>query len=65
MYKRNKQYTSLWPYYRDEPSLTAANTIEDVPGANHNCKSSKIKHKITGQTGNISTKDVATIKISQ
>ena len=56
---------SLWQYYRDEPSLTAANTIEDFTGADHYSKSFKFKQKITGQTSANGTRDVGTIKISK
>ena len=51
----SKTSQSLWQYYRDDPALTAAATIDGFPG---NSVSFKFKEKITGQTGNDGTKDV-------
>ena len=59
----SKKSGNLWQYYRNEPSLTVANNIEDLTGADHNNKSFKFKQKITRQTGNNNTKDFGTKKL--
>ena len=46
----------LWQYCRDEPALVA-NTITHVTVANAITDSIKTKEKITGETGNNSTKN--------
>ena len=51
----SKTSGSLWQYYRDEPDLTDAGVVDNSPG---NSTSFKFKQKITGQTGNDSTKDI-------
>ena len=52
----SKTLGSLWQYYRDEPTLTAASTIDNFPG---NSTLFKFKQKRTGQTDATGTKDVA------
>ena len=51
----SKTSGSLWQYYRDEPALTAAGTIDNSPV---NSASFKFKQKMTGRTAAISTKNV-------
>ena len=48
----SKTFTSSQQYYRDEPSLSDANAIEDFIGANNNSKLFKLEQKITCQTEN-------------
>ena len=40
----SKTSASLWRYYRDEPALNDAGTLENVPGNSASCK---FKQKIT------------------
>ena len=51
----SKTSGSLWQYYRDEPMLTDASTLDDFPG---NSASFKCKEKITDSTENDVTKAV-------
>ena len=51
----SKTSGSLWKYYKDEPALTDAGTIDNFPD---NSASFKFKQKITGPTGNDGTNDV-------
>ena len=51
----SKTSGSLWKYYKDEPTLTDAGTIDNF---HDNSASFKFRQKITGQTGNEGTKDV-------
>ena len=54
----SKTSGSLWQYYRDDPALDNNSSIIDFP-ANFNISISfKFKHQITGQRGNVGTKDV-------
>ena len=49
-YSENYSKTgSLWEYYRDEPALTDARSLDNFPG---NSALFKYKQKITGSTGN-------------
>ena len=48
----SKTFGSLWQYYRDEPALTDAVTINDFPG---NSALFKFKPKTTGKTENNGT----------
>ena len=52
-----KTSESLWQFNRDKPGLNNNDDIVDFP-AKHNSILFKFKEKITGQTGNVSTKDV-------
>ena len=54
----SKTSGSLWQYYRDEPGLDNNGNITDFSDDNNNSASFKFKQKITGQTGNSSSKDV-------
>ena len=69
-YSDNYSKTSriLWQYYRDEPTINAADgVIADFTADNANTNSFKIKEKITGQTGNNGKecRNNGTIKISK
>ena len=59
-YSDNYSETSgcLWQYYRDETALTNVGTVDNFPG---NSASFKYKQKITGSTGDDSTKAVQVI----
>ena len=57
----SKKSGSLWQYYRDEPALDNSSNIIDFPTNNNNSVSFNFKQKITGQTGNGGTKDLANI----
>ena len=50
-----KHQKHLWKYYRDEPASTNAGALDNFPG---NSASFKCKHKITGSTGDVDTKNV-------
>ena len=52
-----KTSVTLWQYYRDEPGLDNNNNSIDFRTNNNGIFSFKFKQKITGQTGNGSTKD--------
>ena len=54
----SKTWESLWQYYRDEPILTVTAVLGNFPGNIDLCK---YKQKITGSTGNESTKAVQII----
>ena len=49
---------SLWQYYRDDPALDNNSNIIEIPTNFNICISFKFKHQITGQRGNVGTKDV-------
>ena len=51
----SKTSSSLWQYYRDEPSLNDNGVINDFPRTS---TSFKFKQKITGETKAEGTKDV-------
>ena len=53
-----KTSRSLWQNYRDEPTLDNNVNNIDFPDDSNNSALFKFKQKITGQTGNGSTKDV-------
>ena len=57
----SKTSGSFRQYYRDEPALDNDNDIIDFPANNNNSNSFKFKQQITGQTGNVGTKNVETM----
>ena len=48
----------LWQYCTEEPALDNDSNVTDFPDDTNNSASFTFKQKITGQTGNVRTKDV-------